>query len=175
MSGPVIVSGAMPAPSSIENPLAQPSNNELRAALAAARTEDDSGAFHDDAKSQALWVLRERRTTWFDTDELALRREIDRFFESAWVMNSQHRLCEQYGATVFGDLSPGGRGYVWATWSDGTKLRFHITTPLRELHQKISAARNRGGIEDALRDLLTAACGPARRMGAIQKATGEQA
>ncbi len=146
------------------SPLAQPSNDELRAALVAARAEDECAALRDDAK-QALWALRERRSTWFDVDELELRKQIDAFFglgawHETWVMNSQRRLCEQYGAAVFGDLGPGGRGHVWATWNDGARLRFHITTPLRELHQRLSAARNLGSVDDDLRDLMTEVCGP---------------
>jgi hypothetical protein len=145
-------------------PLAQPSNDELRAALVAACAEDECAALRDDAK-QALWALRERRSTWFDVDELELRKQIDAFFglgawHETWVMNSQRRLCEQYGAAVFGDLGPGGRGHVWATWNDGARMRFHITTPLRELHQRLSVARNRGTVDDDLRDLMTEVCGP---------------
>ena len=139
-------------------PLAQPSNDKLRAALEDARAEDEGDTLRDDAK-QALWALRERRSTWFDVDELELRKQIDVFFgrgawHETWVMNSQRRLCEQYGAAVFGDLGPGARGHVWATWNDGARMRFHITTPLRELHQMLSSARNHGGVDDDLRDLM---------------------
>lgn len=149
-------------------PLAQPSNDVLRDALAAARQEADSGwmenKYCDEAK-QTLWALRERRSTWFDADELGLRKEIDDFFgrgtwHEIWITNSQHWLCDQYGATVFGDRSPGGHGCVRATWTDGAEIRFHYTTPLSELREKLVALRNRGSIDDDLRDMLTAACGP---------------
>lgn len=57
----------------------QPTNDELRAALADARAEVN-GPPSTDASVQRLWTLRDKRTTWFDTNDLALRAAIDSFF-----------------------------------------------------------------------------------------------
>jgi hypothetical protein len=53
----------------------QPTNQELRIALRIAKvfagTAQAGPALHD------LKRVRDRRTTWFDTEELALRKELD--------------------------------------------------------------------------------------------------
>ena len=132
-------------------PRVQPTNDELRAALVAAITESERHTSTHEAQ-QSLWTMRARRSTWFDADEIALRKAIDNFFgDDAWITNSQYSACSTYGATPYG----AGDGAIEASWPDGRIVRFHFTTPLRELYAMLSAQCN-----DPAQDMLAWACGP---------------
>jgi hypothetical protein len=129
----------------------QPTNDDLRVALAAAIEENERHSPTEDAL-QSLWAMRARRSTWFDVEELALRKEIDEFFgDDTWITNSQYSACSTYGATPYGV----GNGAIEASWPDGRIVRFHITTPLRNLYALLAAR-----CEDPVRDMLAWACGP---------------
>ena len=57
----------------LKDSLSQPSNEQLKKALADAKT--------DKTKLLFLTELRNKRTTWCFSEELSIRKEIDKFLE----------------------------------------------------------------------------------------------
>jgi hypothetical protein len=70
-----------------------------------------------------LYILRQRRTTWYDTSDMELRRRIDAELDDFWITEEQHRLASLYGAAVAG----GDRGSVLFSWPDGRRGAFFLT------------------------------------------------
>lgn len=126
----------------------QPTNAELLAALAAA------GEPFADAARVALWRLRLCRTTWFDADDMALRRRIDQYLDASWITDRQSSLVAAYGATCCGCLH--GSGAIYVFWTDGRKCEFHVTDSDATVRAKL---RGIAGIDD-VRELLVSACAP---------------